>query len=161
MTPLQLKILHIAKRDRGIDEADWRTILRSIARVQSSKDLTNAGFEDVMAYLEAQGYRQPGKPETYWRSRSGQREREEVTSRQVHMIGALAREAGIGMEGFCRRMSNGQTDQPELLSYQEAYNVIEALKAIIARKATDPLSGTLTLPEPACLVPAEPNPELW
>ena len=58
----QLILIHTAKRqiqklDENFDDAAYRTVLRSIAHVESSKDLDNKSFEQVMAWFESVGFK--------------------------------------------------------------------------------------------------------
>lgn len=132
MTLPQLQILHIARRQLRLDDPDYRTILRSIARVASSKDLTHRGFEDVMAYLESVGFRHEGKPETYWRDCQDARGRR-ADRRQVFLIESLIPASGYALPGLCRRVSHDRTDQVTRLTPSEAHNMIEMLKSVAAR----------------------------
>src|SRR4051794_34530291 len=68
-TNLQLKLIHIAYRQANLEEAQYRTILRNVAGVESAKDLDQAGFEDVMAVIEDCGFREKQKPGDYWRNK--------------------------------------------------------------------------------------------
>jgi hypothetical protein len=81
MSPAQLKMIHVAKRQACLTDDAYRTILRTVGGVESSKDLTQGTFEEVMAILEethGQG--------TYWRDRS---RGFFANPRMVHKIGEL------------------------------------------------------------------------
>jgi hypothetical protein len=167
MTNLQLKILHIARREIGIDEPDWRTILRSIGHVQSSKDLTNSDFEDVMAYLEGRGYRQPGKPADYWRQTIDARGTA-ADRRQVFLIEQLIPSSGYELAGLCHRFSDGRTDDVSHLRPREAHGLIEMLKAVGKRseirdqrsEIRDQKSAHLDLTSDLCPLTSGPTPDL-
>ena len=130
----QIIVVQQAKRAVGLNDAQYRTLLRNVAGVESSKLLDNRSLEDVMAVLEDLGARDhPGGP-TYWRNKV--RRRNAVGGeRMVHKIHALARAIPHPPAGLCLRMSGRRTDQPEQLTPVEA-KVIEALKAILDRRST-------------------------
>lgn len=50
-------ILHIAKQQLRMADADYRALLQNEACVRSSRDLDDAGFEKVMAAFERLGFR--------------------------------------------------------------------------------------------------------
>lgn len=52
----KLAIIHVAKRQLGLDEDTYRTILLKIGGVSSSKDLTPSAFDAVMGYFEYIGF---------------------------------------------------------------------------------------------------------
>ncbi|OGA99439.1 MAG: hypothetical protein A3E25_17855 [Burkholderiales bacterium RIFCSPHIGHO2_12_FULL_69_20] len=64
----KIALIHVARRELRLDEDLYRAILRDVAGVASSKDLTEAGFLALMARFERSGFKgQPGaapaKPE--------------------------------------------------------------------------------------------------
>jgi hypothetical protein len=73
----------------GLNDPQYRTLLRSVAGVESCKALDNPGVEDVMAVLEGMGFdSHPGGP-TYWRDKVDRRG-SRVNERMVHLIRELA-----------------------------------------------------------------------
>ena len=52
----QLAIIHVAKQQLGLSEADYRRLLRDAAGVESSRSLTPAGFKAVMAAFSERGF---------------------------------------------------------------------------------------------------------
>jgi hypothetical protein len=133
MTTAQTKLLHIAARQVGLNDRQYRTILRTIALVDSSTRLTQDDFERVMAVMEERGWRQSGQAETYWRDRADGQGRF-ASSRQVAALRRLAPAAGVRIEGMCIRHTAGRTDRPEKLTPREAWQIHEALKAMVGRQ---------------------------
>ena len=130
----QIIAVQKAKRAVGLNDAQYRTLLRNVAGCESSKDLDNRSLEDVMAVLEDMGAQQHPAGPTYWRNKV--RRRNAVGGeRMVHKIHALARAIPHPPAGLCLRMSGRRTDQSEQLTPVEAYKVIEALKAIFDRRS--------------------------
>jgi phage gp16-like protein len=139
----QIKLVHVAKRQLGLDEADYRQILLDVAGVGSSKDLTPRGFEDLMAHFEHRGFRRPSGaegPADYWRMKKFQRGIK-ADARQVHLISQLAAGTNYRLGGLCMRFSQGRTERPAELTAKEASQLIEMLKSAGARK---PQTATVT-----------------
>lgn len=167
MTPQQIKLLQIARRAVSslrpdiCDEQWWRTVLFNVgfdkrgrealrrryadpAVEVSVKDLDNAGFELVMAFLEERGFRDrvPGRSADHWRSRCA-RLTGLASNQQIHMIHGLyaeycsiCRDRGLepsALGGFCRQASSGEHDQPSLLTPHIANKLIECLKDVVDR----------------------------
>ena len=140
LTPLQLRTIHVAARQVGLidgtDDERYRLLLRNTAGVASAKQLDQRGFEDVMAVMEDLGYAPPGVAmgeSFYWRNKvksRGQR----ANARQIHLIDQLVGEQNkYPLGALLRRHSNGRTDQVKDLHPREAWNLIEALKAMKKR----------------------------
>lgn len=135
LTKSQIVYLQTARRQAGITEdAPWRTILRSAGHVESCKDLDNAGFEAVMAVLEDMGFRDRSKPGDHWRTKSA-RQPAKASERMVRKIIMLAQHCRYSLPALCERFSEHRTQFPENLRPQEAWNLIEMLKAVNQREA--------------------------
>lgn len=145
MTKPQLILLQTARRQVPAlrDDGPWRLLLHNVARVTSTKDLNNRTFEAVMAMLEALGFRDRYKRPNHYRRKITARGHD-VSAEQIYKMVALAQEAGLELDGFCRRMTGGRTDCVGDLEPFEAYNVIEALKAIVQRRTPSPQPTTCT-----------------
>lgn len=60
----QIALIHLAKKQLGMDDEVYRTMLENVAGVKSSRDLDTEGLEKIMAHLTACGFRKtPGKHE--------------------------------------------------------------------------------------------------
>ncbi len=57
LTRKQSALIHVAKKQLGLTDAEYRAILRRMGDVESSKDLDREGFELVMQYMAALGFR--------------------------------------------------------------------------------------------------------
>jgi len=125
-TPLQLRLIHIASRQIGLDEEQYRMVLLNAGGVSSSKNLTQAGYEDVMAVFEDTGFRQSGQPANYWRMKVATRGWL-CGERMVHRIRELAAKQHYDLGGLCQRFSDGKVFQIERLSPRQAANLIQML----------------------------------
>lgn len=54
--------IHIAKQQLGMDDSTYRTMLREVAGVASSKELDRAGVDKVMAHLVHCGFKPKAAP---------------------------------------------------------------------------------------------------
>ncbi len=127
MTPLQTKIIHIAKKQANLTDEQYRQILADTAGVSSSRLLTNDGFENVMAVLEGLGFRERDKPGDYWRRRSNAKG-EGIDSRVAWKIRELAKESIYELATLVYRHSHHRTREVEQLYPKEAWEIIEMLK---------------------------------
>jgi hypothetical protein len=129
----------------GLNDPQYRTLLRSVAGVESCKSLDNPGVEDVMAVLEGMGFAShPGGP-TYWRDKVDRRG-SRVNERMVHLIRELAAGGRYDLAAMVRRQTGNRTDVVEQLLPREAWMLIEALKAINTREtAAGPRTGTASV----------------
>lgn len=149
LTRLQLQTIQIARREVAklsnghFTEEMFRSLLRLQGDVRpdetghvSSKNLTNAGFDKVMAWMEENGFRDrlPGRGETYWRDRCGYRTGY-CTPRQVHEIQLLAPQQKYDLRAMCLKFSNGHSAEPAKLTMNQAQKLIEMLKDAAARCA--------------------------
>lgn len=139
MTSDQIKIIHIAAKQLRMDDAAYRLVLANIGGVASSKQLDNEGFEQVMSFMEAGGFRsldETGRPrpDDYWRKRAKQHGNR--AARKIHQLHAMCVAEGAVYElaGMCRNASKGTVEKPEELEPREQMELIEALKEIHRRK---------------------------
>jgi hypothetical protein len=119
ITAKQSKLIHMACNRAGLDDAQYRVLLHNTARVASSKDLDQRGFEDVMAVLE--DYENRGGDtggNTYWRDKVATRGTRN-NERMLHLIRELAVNQRYDLAAMCQRFSRGRTDQADQLNSRE------------------------------------------
>ena len=140
-TPLELKLVHLAYRQAGLDEEQYRMVLRNVAGTESAKSLSQVDLENVMAVLEDSGFRHAGKSPDYWRSKVALRG-SFCGERMVRKIEGLAAQQKYDLAGLCRRVSDDRVARVDKLMPREAHRLIEALKAICTgRRALRPDRG--------------------
>lgn len=154
MTGPQLQTLHIARRKieqltHGVCDRAWfDLVLLNIGRVSadadgviSSKSLTNAGFERVMAFIEDETSKVDMDTGTYWRDRD-RRRGHYLTTRQewaVHDFYRQLVDAGSAykLPGLVRNICGNRTDDLRMLNPSEAHKLIEMMKAALERYAAN------------------------
>jgi len=137
MTRGQLALVHVAKKDLGLDDEAYRDILHVEAGVTSARDLTPSGLERVLARFREMGWPGPGRRTGGWR-RSRPRALKEPfelpTPGQQGLIGHLWEDLGWPPGerriAFARRVCDGMA-WPQ--TREQANRLIEALKAMVRR----------------------------
>lgn len=124
ISPAQIKLVQIARRQLGLEEADYRLILRNLGGVESTTKLTHRGMEDVMAFFEARGFVDRLHGPGYW-----QRQRDAEGGREIRLIKQLAAESAYPLAALCQRHSHHRTSELTELNAMERYELIEMLKA--------------------------------
>lgn len=133
ITKKQTALLHVAKRDLGLSDDDYRAILARYGKAESAADLDVAGFNHVMRYLTACGFRSTWTKRTY-----GYRPTM-ATPPQVDIIRSLwAKFRGaddpddIELNKWLGRFQ--KVGALRFVDNKKAAKVISALKAMVARQ---------------------------
>lgn len=137
-TSKQLAMIHIEAARAGLIEKGNRipfnNLLRNVGGVGSSKDLSQAAFEDCMAVIEDTIDGKGLRAGRYWRDKVALRGGV-ANPRMTAKIHALAKESRYQIGALCLRFSDDRTWAPEKLYPREAWQLIEMLKASNAREA--------------------------
>jgi hypothetical protein len=133
-------LVHIAKEDLGLDEESYRQILKAVAGVESSTELTRKGFEKVMTRFQEMGFKgllpNPYHPSPKSRlipAGSPQGE-ESITSSQQDFLTYLLGELGwtdAHFQGFCQRIIK----RPNPMTKRDGQKIIIGLMAILRKRA--------------------------
>lgn len=133
MTREKLAVLHVAKKQLGLSDEEYRDILNNFAGVTSAKDLAEHGFEAVMFHFAKLGFKSDWNAKNLG-YRSGM-----ASPRQIAMIRKL-----------WALFTNGQGDDASLgkwlegkfkvsairfLDNQSAHKAVGALKRMTANKS--------------------------
>lgn len=133
ITQKQIAVLHIAKAALALDDDTYRAILARYGHVESAADLDRRGFNHVMRYFTACGFRSTWTKRTY-----GYRPTM-ATPPQVDLIRSLWRKF-LGCDDPDDAELNkwlGHFHKVGALRFvdnKKAAKVISALKAMVARK---------------------------
>ena len=133
-------LIHIAKSGLHLDDLSYRQILKGVAGVESSTELTRAGFEKVMKRFEEMGFKgllpSPGHPVPRGRlipfeSPQGS---ELITRSQLDFVDYLLEKLSWNethYHAFSQRIIKRETP----LTKREGQKVIIGLMAILRKKA--------------------------
>ena len=135
-------LVHIAKEDLHLDEESYRQILKGVAGVESSTQLSIEGFEKVMRRFEEMGFKgllpdpyQPvpkgrlipsGSPQGF----------EGITISQQDFVHYLLERLGWDQDhyhAFCQRI----VKKPEPMTKRDGQKIIIGLMAILRKKAME------------------------
>jgi phage gp16-like protein len=123
MTNEQLALIHVAKKQLGLDDDTYRAILQKLGRVESAKQLDAAGFEAVLRYFNSCGF------ESTWRKRNYGERPGMASPRQVALIRQLWREY------------TGGDDDAALNKWLERTCKLSALAFLTPKAAQDAITG--------------------
>lgn len=123
MSPKQIALIHVAKKRLGLDDDMYRAILYKLGGVMSAKDLNAAGFEAVMEYFTACGFRSDWTHRTFGR-RPGM-----ASPAQVDLIKSLWSEY------------TGRDDEAALNKWLERSFHVSALRFLPASMAQKAITG--------------------
>ncbi|MEO8343374.1 MAG: regulatory protein GemA [Gallionella sp.] len=131
----KLKLIQVAKHDLGMTDENYRALLMRIAGVKSSRDLTEEGFDAVMAELKRMGFihkKSNRKPKG-----AGGTAPNHPTPGQWRLIEDSVKRVGYdGLEDprFINWMkSRGHVEHPRFLDTDGAQRVIKALSNWIGK----------------------------
>lgn len=119
--------IHLAKKELGMSDEDYRAMLWTQGRVHSSADLDHAGRQRVLAHLKACGWPRrlagPRFTPQQWRIKQLWRELGEA--------GALQDSSDKALLAFVK--ANGGGDALQFITAQNAAHIIDALKGWLKR----------------------------
>jgi hypothetical protein len=165
----QIKLAQIACKQAGLRSAKfdgrYRMLLGNYLqgnsrKVTSCKQLNNMQLDDLLAICESHGWRQPGKPDDFYRRKIAE-QGNYASFAQGQAIEHLARDLGwndLQIAGFLKKMTAGEVSNKVMLKPAQAFKIIEALKAMFSREKgrqfsnlkqiQDEVSATVDKPTP-------------
>ncbi|MGO8990265.1 MAG: phage protein GemA/Gp16 family protein [bacterium] len=132
-------LVHIAKEDLHLDEESYRQILKGVAGVESSAQLTEEGFEKVMRRFQEMGFKgllpDPYQPVPKGRliPADSPLGKETITSSQLGFVSYLLQKLGWDeghYRAFCRRII--KRDEP--LTKRDGQKMIIGLLAVLRQR---------------------------
>lgn len=125
----KIALLHVAKQQLGLSEAEYRSILQEAANVDSARKLDEGGFRRVVARFQARGFTSSIQRRNYGR-RVGM-----ATPEQLEYIRGLWRQYTHGQDGGLERWIEHDFGVSALrfLDQPTAGKVLTALKAMAGR----------------------------
>jgi hypothetical protein len=133
LTGKEIGMVHLASNKAGLTREQYGLVLRNTGGVESSKDLSQEGLENVMAVFEDAGFRHAGKPSDYWRSKVALRG-SYCGARMERLLENLAARQKYDLAGLCRRFSGDRVCRVDKLTPMEAHRLANALRDIVARE---------------------------
>jgi len=131
MNAKQVALVHVARKELGLDDAIYRAVLEQCGGVESAGDLDSEGFERVMTCLTRMGFRSD------WLKRTFGHRPGFASPGQVDLIRKLWRKWSdegdeTGLDHWLEHKF--QVSALRFATPEIAHKVITALKAMTARK---------------------------
>ncbi|MCW1842278.1 gp16 family protein [Prosthecomicrobium hirschii] len=129
-TAKQIAMIHIAKKQLGLVDENYRAILVRLTGKDSSRDCSTEDLDRVIAEFKRLGWRAAAKP-------NATSDRPYVRKiyalwNEAGRVGAVENASKEALRAFVVRQTGKSA--PEFLTPSEASKVSEALKAMIARR---------------------------
>lgn len=123
-TAKQVAMLHVAKKQIGLDDETYRSILKKVGGAESAADLSRYGYDDVLAEFKRLGFRATSP------NRSFGRRRGMATPEQVGLIRKLWTE-----------WAGGEEPEKGLNAWLERSYHVSALRFLPTDKAGKAITG--------------------
>lgn len=124
-------LIHVAKKQLGLDEDTYRALLLRITHADSCKDLNLGQLDAVVKELKAKGFVVKGQ-------KAGQAVASQPTAKKIRSLWLQLRDAGALRDSSERALvafvkNQTQVDTLHWLTPAQSYAVIERLKQWLAR----------------------------
>jgi hypothetical protein len=133
-------LVHIAKEDLHLDDESYRQVLKGVAGVESSTQLTVEGFEKVMRRFEEMGFKgllpDPYQPVPKGRliPSGSPQGLESITASQQKFVNDLLEKLEWG-EGHYQAFSQRIVKKPGPVTKRDGQKIIIGLMAILRKRA--------------------------
>lgn len=138
--------VHIAKKELGLSDADYRAVIYTKFDKDSAAHLSNAQLRALVSAFKEKGWkggRRQRKPNVKARSNGYRSPSKRGSIRKIYVLWGILHKAGIAKQkrpdGYVRRMTKSElkpdgVGNTEWLDEGEAYVIIEGLKSWIIRE---------------------------
>lgn len=128
--------IHVAKKELGLSEDNYRALLQSLCGVKSAKDLDFMGRQKLLIKLQSLGWKPapaPGKPgRKPWKPEAGSQGSKILALwLELKRKGKLHTPTDEALFDFVKDMTG--VERPDWLTAAQANDVIEGLKAWLER----------------------------
>lgn len=155
--------VHIAKKDLGLSDDEYRGIINAKFGVQSSSKLSDKRLVELLESFKGMGFtakksgpvKQPAKSPQPSKEKERQIRKLKALWISLYRLGVTYDRSDDGLTAFARRVSGGAETGIRSINWLDQYaaaNVIEALKKMAEREASvdwssyQILRGTLSVP---------------
>ncbi|MGO4735957.1 gp16 family protein [Bosea sp. 2KB_26] len=127
--PAMLAKIHIAKKDLGLAEAEYRALLQRVGKVTSARDLSDNAADAVIAEMKRLGW----QPKASTRPPAERADVRKIYAlwKALHGAGRIASPSSESLRAWVQRQF--KVSAPEFLKPATARSVIEQLKRWIDR----------------------------
>lgn len=131
--PRLIKLIHVARRDLGLDDETYRTMIQQITKSDktSSADLTVLQLEQVLKHLKSCGFRIKHKAGSRPLAEDAQSRKIRSLWLEIHQAGGVRDPSEKALARYIQRITG--VNALQWLSTAQASMVIETLKKWLAR----------------------------
>lgn len=129
-----LALIHIAKKDLGLDDDAYRDMLWTVARVRSSAELDFSGRIKVLEHLKSRGFKPKQAAKAKQKAPLSNEPQHKMIRGlwlELHAVGTVLDPSEQAISRFIKNQT--KIDRIEWLSTSQASQVIERLKQWLAR----------------------------
>lgn len=129
--------IHIAKKALGLDDDAYRDVLQAVCKVTSAKQLDVQGRQKLLAKFRTMGWKPEGaaakgSKKKAWKPTAGSQAAKILALwLELRRQGKLDRPTDEALFAFCKKLTG--VERPDWLTAAQANDVIEGLKAWLAR----------------------------
>ena len=99
-----LQIVHVAKRQLGLDESTYRALLQRVTGKSSAKDLNATQLQAVIAEFKRHGFRIQSTG-IYPTDKNNQRNKIRMLWQQMHKEGIVQDPSNKALDNYCQRIT--------------------------------------------------------
>lgn len=130
-----IKKVHVARRSLGIEEDDYRALLKRVTGHESAKDCQRGELVAVMDEFARLGFQAKGLPSVRTPAGGFVARKARAMWISLHQLGAIDDPSERALEAFGRRQLG--VERLQWADETQGYRLIEALKAIAQRSGWD------------------------
>jgi phage gp16-like protein len=132
-----LKVIHVARKELGLDEDTYRALLQRVTGVASLKAMSEAQRAAVVKEMTRLGFKVKVAGKKLPQSFKPWSRMIHALWKNCHQLGVIEDRSPAALRAFCKRFiahgHDGVVVDPDLLSYDQASPIIEALKKMEKR----------------------------
>lgn len=121
-----IALIHVAKRDLGMDEDTYRAALTTATQKASTKDMTAQELQAVLDHLKRKGFQIKPKAATRPLADDAQSKKIRALWLEMHAQGIVKAAGEAALANYVKRLT--RVDALQWLSTDQASTVIETLK---------------------------------
>lgn len=122
--------IHIAKKDMGLDDELYRSIIKQAVNKDSAKACTDKQLVKVLEFMETKGWKNPSK-QKFRKAPDGLKKKIYALWGVLQNAGAVQSRDKTALDAYAKKYT--QVDCVQWLDNEQANKIIEMLKQWIAR----------------------------
>jgi len=132
-----LKVIHVARKELGLDEDTYRALLQRVTGTASLRAMSEAQRAAVVKEMTRLGFKVKVAGKKLPQSFKPWSRLIHALWKNCHQLGVIDDRSPAALRAFCKRFvahgHNGVVVDPDMLSFEQANPIIEALKKMEKR----------------------------